>query len=273
MEHSPTRDTEAFNRRLPDDNWRYHLTTKPVAERIKSVGMSSQVVRIGRPVASPTGAFAVNKSNHLEQKIDEKIIAYLAKVLVCGGTREAIINAPDNYIPFAFDPLGSNELDVPRLVKIEEDVLQRFSNAIGARQTTSTPLARKVARDQATQFAQGFQKQRRTHTITRLASQCVAYQYKIEETITSSHIYFFLPKYAEICYSDYMKNLAGAEAVVLRVNISHLPGLMPDDSEFRAVMTRATVAASNIQFIAEHTSFPQLSYRRDDNNWAPLTQY
>lgn len=257
---------------MSDENWLYHLTAKSIALKVKSVGMTSALTRIGIPVANPQGAFAQNRQKMESAKFEQKLTGYLSDVLSRGCTKEKIKEVRGQYVPFSFVPRGSNEADFPRLTLIENQRLECYVRSIPSLGKPERKKKAQFRRDLAVkQLAQFMLRSDKNHFLARLAVQCVAFGYKIEESITASHLYFLKPRYAVEGYNDYKKHLNAADMVMLRVHKNNVPGLVDDDSDHRAAMTKQTVGPGKIEVMKKLDHFTDLAYRCDAKNWQPLS--
>lgn len=257
---------------MPDKDWVYHLTRKEIALLIKRGGMTTSLSRIGMPVPHPRGAFVQDRQKREPIECQDKLKEYLCHFLACGCSMEQVEQAQDLYIPFNFVVQGSNEADIPRLEQIETQYIERFKEMVPnvGRYNENKYFA--AGRDfRVASKANDMLIRNKNHFLVRLAVQFVSYKFKVEETITASHVYFLKPgKNAESGYNDYKKHLGDATIVVLRVRKIDVPSLVQDDSEGRAMMTDKPVSPNIIQVMVNHDDFTKEDYRIDDKNWQPL---
>lgn len=259
---------------MSDADWRYHLTSRAVAQKIKSVGMSSNLSRIGMPVAAPKGAFNQDRQKKEADKQKAKLVEYLGALLARGAAADAISNSVKPFAPLAFTPVGNNGVDTPKLTQLEKQALQTFAQSLQGLGPDNWRKAGEFRRKKETQdLADTLLRSKKNHFLARLAVQVVSFTYKIEETISSSHIYFFLPQYAEDCYRDYTKHLNTNDLVMLRVHKNDINGLVQDDSEFRAVMTKNNVAPSKIQVLTQLNQFTNTVSRSNNANWVAIANW
>lgn len=257
---------------MPDRDWVYHLTRREIALIIKRGGMTTSLSRIGMPVPHPRGAFVQDRQKREGTECQEKLRDLLAHVLACGVAKETIEQKPGQYFPFTMFVQGSNEIDIPGLEGVESLYLERYKKLLPNVKPfnenkyfeygTSVPVR---------SMANTMLIRDKNHYLTRLAVQLVSYRFKIEETITASHIYFLKPgDDAKSGYRDYRQHLGDANIVVLRVLKADIPDLIQDDSEGRAMMTARPVHPDLIQVMVNHDDFPKEDYRTDDKNWQPI---
>lgn len=256
---------------VPDAAWVYHLTRKEIALIIQRGGMTTALSRIGMPIPHPRGAFVQDRRKREGGECHEKLKMYLATYLAYGCTLDDVEQGDKQYVPFNLVIQGSNDVDIPKLDQIEEKYLERFKEAL--------PKLQKYDANKFFQSGKNFLVEsrastmlirNRNHYLTRLAVQYVSYRFKIEETITASHIYFLKPQDAKSGYRDYRSHLGDATIVVLRVKKANLTNLVQDDSEGRAMMTDRPVLPAVIEVMVNHDNFPDEDYRIDDRNWQPL---
>lgn len=257
---------------MKDAKWVYHLTRKEIALIIQRGGMTTSLSRIGMPIPHPRGAFVQDRRKREGGECYERLKMYLATYLAHGCTLDDIEQADKQYVPFNLVIQGSNDADIPKLDQIEEKYLERFKEAL--------PKLQKYDANKFFQFGKNFLVEgrastmlirNRNHYLTRLAVQYVSFRFKIEETITASHVYFLKPgKDAVSGYRDYKSHLGDATIVVLRVHKDNLPDLVQDDSEGRAMMTSRLVLPTVIEVMEHHDNFPDEDYRCNVQNWQPL---
>lgn len=256
---------------MSEADWRYHLTSKTIAQKIKTAGMKSTLTRISAPVAAPTVAFNQDRLSNEATKQKAKLGEYLANFLARGASLETLTGSKKPFTPLAFTPVGDNGLDTPKLTQMEKQALTTFAQALMGLGREDWRKAREWrAKPQVTQAADQLLRSNKNHYLARLAVQVVAFTYKIEETITASHIYFFLPQYAEVCFRDYSKHLNSRDLVMLRVHKTKIPGLIQDDSEFRAKMTKSTVLPDAIEVMSNVSQFENKITRTNDANWVAI---
>lgn len=256
---------------MSESDWRYHLTSRAIAQKIKSVGMSSNISRIGMPVAAPKGAFNQDRLTKEPEKQKQKLLEYLGNFLARGVALDVLRNNTTKFSPLPFTPTGNNEVDTPRLSTLETQALGTFERSLRNLTKSDWRKAKEWRGKSEVQLAaENLLRSNKNHFLVRLAVQMVAFTYKIEETITSSNIYFFLPKYADVCFRDYTKHLNTNDLVVLRVHKTKLVGEIADDSEFRAVMTPNNVAPANIEVMQNTAQFTNQAHRTNNSNWQPI---
>lgn len=258
---------------MRDAAWYYHLTNKWVAQKIKVGGMTSAVDRIQMAVANPNGAFVQDRKKKEAGRQKEQLVKYLADYLSRGCAETDITGAVGVYDPFRMELQGSNAEDIPALSEIELEYLTVYEQLLPTLSNRNLQAARFQRKKKSVQdLAEHMLRNSKSHFLVRLAVQYISFAYSIEEKITSSHIYFLQPRFAEDGYSDYSKHLNSADVVMLRVNKDNLVGLIQDDSDFRAVMTPNRVAPDVIEVMEQHTQFGNVDYRCDEQNWKPISE-
>ncbi|QRK05068.1 hypothetical protein JQX13_33345 [Archangium violaceum] len=266
---------------MRDSAWLYHLTTRKVALLIKDHGMTSELMRSGRAVAHPQGAFAKDRREREPKSTNNKLKAYLCDILSRGVSMDQIREEKGQYQPFVFEPQGSNEVDNPKLDGLEKGKFLSYVRLLLPNEGQVNRARRlRLGRDpEVEKAAKDMLLKDKSHFLVRLAIQYVACRFDIEETITASHIYFQKPEYAAYCYDDYKKKLGDVPMVVLRVRKADVSLLVADDSDFRAMMTRHRVGAELIQLMEAHETtkeqpgFKDLNYRCNASNWIPLLSW
>ena len=254
---------------MSESDYLYHLTTKTLAFKIKSGGLASALNRIGQAVANPHGAFAQNREEMEATKFKQKIMAYLGNVLSRGATERMIKEVKGQYVPFAFTPTGSNH-DHQKLTEIETGMLADYARLIHGLGPPNVARASHLRKQWSVEcLAEDLRYGDKNHFLARLAVQVVAIGYKIEETITASHVYFLKPLYAVGGYAEYRAHLNAVDLVMLRVLKSQV-STTPDDSDYRAEMTTDTVGPDKIEVMESHDRFTEEAYRCDEKNWKPL---
>ncbi|HEY0601539.1 MAG TPA: hypothetical protein VGD58_01450 [Herpetosiphonaceae bacterium] len=252
---------------MKDADWLYHLTRKNVALIIQKGGMTSALTRIGLPVANPRGAFVNNRKAKEEGEFQQKLKGYLTEMLRYGASKEQILQTKGVYVPFNLIIQGSNDYDVPRVDNIEKLYLDRYKGLLLIHGNKEVKLKKDPTLEEMSQMMLVVDK---NHFLSRLAVQYVAHRNNIEEAITASHVYFLKPDSAVDGYKDYKKHLNSNDIVVLRVHRDNLPGLVDDDSDFRAKMTDRTVPPNVIEVMVNHDNFADEDYRSNAQNWQPL---
>ncbi|HEY0738529.1 MAG TPA: hypothetical protein VGD69_26665 [Herpetosiphonaceae bacterium] len=256
---------------MKDADWLYHLTRKEVALIIKRGGMTTALSRIGMPVPHPKGAYVQNRKKKEETEFQQQLRGYLVDLMAHGYTREQILAVRDNYLPFHVVLRGSNEHDVWRVDAKEKEYLAQFRESLPGQAKYDRAKFNQAKKDiNVEMLANTMLIRNKNHFLARLAVQYVTYRNNIEEIITASHIYFLKPKDVHIPYNDYKKHLGDTTVVVLRVHKDNLPGLVQDDSEARAMMTKIPVLPNVIQVMENHEKFIDENYRSDARNWQPL---
>jgi hypothetical protein len=259
---------------MSDANWLYHVTTKQIAKKIKTDGMTSALTRIGTAVANPKGSFAQNREKMERQKFEQRLKGYLIDILSRGCKEDIIKGVKGQFVQLNFVPQGNLAVDTQKLDNMDKQELEKYIKLLPKLGKPDPVKRRQFSKDSnVEQLAQSMLQADKNHFLSRLAVQYWAYRYKIEETITASHVYFLKPKYAEDGYGDYQKHLGGAEIVVLRVQRKDLKNLVDDDSDFRAEMTKETVEPGLIEVMVNHQNFKNMNYRCDAKNWQALTSW
>lgn len=288
-----------LDKAAPDAEWMYHTTSKAIAKKIKTQGLKSALLRIGRAAAAPTGAFAKDRQKHEQKECLNRAIEIIRALSGAPHklTLEEIGDSEVPYDPFDFKCSGSVD-DNGKLEKLKKQMIVAYAkDLLKVRQAAKkdkqgpankpTPVNKDTTARLAevllgieqvqynsakwaqvvTKFEEGSAN--RNHYVVRFAVQLMAYKYLIEEEITSSHIYFLKPECAEDGYKDYTKNVPKADRVVLRVRKDVIPPkeLLPDESEGRALMTRVAVKPEDIEIIDEAEQFISDDYRCDAVNW------
>jgi len=268
---------------VADADWFYHLTRREIARRIKINGMTTAETRIGIRVANPVGAFNQNRKENEAEKQEQKLREFLSDIVCripqydlnkCRNTLATITNTPGAYAPFTYNPQGSNAVDVPALENLVNQRLNQYRvlvNLNGPRSGQVLRGLRNVA--EIRNCATDLLRNRKAHFLSRLAVQAVAFQYKIEETITAGHVYFLKPQDAVVGYNDYARHLNANEIVVLRVNQANIVDRVPDDSDHRAVMVPRTVPANVLEIMANCANFTNINYRTTGANWQALRDW
>ena len=259
----------------PKNEWLYHLTRKSIALKIEEKGMTPAKTRIGRPVAPHTGAFAQNRRKVEHQKQKDRLAGYISQVTARGGSMENIKKTQGHYDRFEFTPDGNNDTDQPRLTSLEESRLKEYYNQVGATKKNDSYKFRQSQKDPAVkELAESLLSSNKNHFLARLAVQYESFRFKIEETITSNHIYFFTDRDATSLYKTYKDHLNTNDIVVLRVLKKDVRGLEKDRSDPRpgTMMTTETVSPDRLEVMVNHTQFPSDSARHEPSNWEPLSQ-
>ncbi len=259
---------------MKDAKWLYHLTITNIAEKIKHYGMTSAKTRIGRAVANPQGSFAQNRKKMEQEKSKTRLVNYLAEFLARGCPIEKLKLTSGKYTPFAFTTTGKNQ-DFIELSRIETEALKQYALKFPKIKEKAAwrDIKKFKGKEEVKEMAEFLLRSNKNHSLARLAVQYTAFSYKIEETITASHLYFLMPKYAKDGYTDYIKHLRSSEIVILRVKKVKVMGLKQDDSDFRALMTEITVPPDLLEIMEDHTDFHDEDYRSDAKNWKKLTDW
>jgi hypothetical protein len=259
---------------MSDADWRYHLTSRTIAQIIKTAGISSNLSRIGIPVAAPKGAFNQDRLSKEADKQQAKLVQYLAEFMARGTSADVLSKNNKLFVPLAFTPVGNNAVDTPKLTQLEKQSLATFAQSLHGLGPDNWRKAKELrGKKETTQLADKLLRSNKNHYLARLAVQIVSFTYKIEETISSSHIYFFLPKYADACYRDYTKHLNTNDLVMLRVHKDNITRAVQDDSEFRAVMTRNKIGPEVIEVMSQINQFTNLAARCNDANWVAIRNW
>ncbi|HEX6291890.1 MAG TPA: hypothetical protein VFZ66_22080 [Herpetosiphonaceae bacterium] len=256
---------------MKDADWFYHLTRKQVALIIKQGGMTSAVHRIGRAVPHPFGAFVQNRKKKEASEYQQKLKGYLIDLMARGCSEGTLRRTRGVYVPFTLVLRGSNEDDVPRVDQLEAQYLNQYKRLLPNLGQFDRPTFNKLKKDVLVdELVNDLLVRDKNHFLARLAVQYVTYRNNIEEMITASHVYFLRPGCAVDGYNDYKKHLDSNQIVVLRVHKDNLPGLVDDDSDYRAVMTERIVPANVIEVMQNHDNFTNEDYRSNAQNWQPL---
>jgi|GEM_PF-4573199 len=261
--------------------WLYHITATKLLPTLKTNGLKSAYTRTGSLEASPDGSFVKDREANMPGKIDKKVHEFVAKLLVAGYNREAIKNTLGQYQPFVIaltSSIDDNikvsdqekeklEQYVALLTKAESDPVIKNMNQ--AKQKINVSSVAKNLEVQAVSTGIALQS---THYLSQLARQYVEYTYKVEEYITAKHIYFFMEKYADVCFRDYTKHLRNPSSV-LRIKETDVPGVVQDMSEFRGKMTPENVPPGVIQVLNGGVDFLSSPQRSQDANWKSLSSW
>jgi hypothetical protein len=258
-----------------DGQYLYHMTSGSTVRFIADKGLRSSLLRMGMANASPSGAFEIDRKNNIEGKIQLKLHGYLLKLRSLDITAETISNTLGLYQLFTIATTGDNT-DHITLDNIEKSRLEEYCRLCG-KQLVDTASQRsrlfKLRNDPSIrQLANSMIAAKKTHYLSRLATQVAAFKHRIEETITASHVYFFKPDDADTCYNDYSKNFTTG-FVILRAKYADLTGLVADEAEGRAVRTRDAVQVDKLEILIDRNNpaqFKQLDFRCNAANWRKL---
>lgn len=275
---------------MNDLNYYYHLTSKPLALLIKDNGMKSQVMRTGSNRAHPAGSFAKDRQKREMGRVVGELSTYVKRIILSGYTENQISeNKGQAYLPMQFTLIGENLTDVPLVESKREEKIKQYYAWL-----PKLPLKKKkwiqpvLTRKPKTREELALMKQRKEaeterynafvlsiltdkcHCLGNLARDYISARYTIEELITTSHIYFAKPEYAEDAYTTYKQHIAG-EQVMLRVKKEHVVNSEDDDSDYRAVMTKNSVAPEYLEVMTQASNMIGMNNRCDPSNWMPLS--
>lgn len=260
----------------------YHLTSKSVGLLIKKNGMQSLLTRTGSNIAAPDGSFYQERKQKEAERRTSQLATYIFKLISQGYTEEQIIHTKgESYLPMQLVLIGSNKADIPKLEENEKQKLESYyaclpAPSVDGKSKVKTPMQRetiaqkKAKKDKLYVTARSILNGDSSHFLGKLATDYISNRYRIEELITTSHIYFIKPEYLDIAYRDYTKRIPG-EQVMLRVKKTNMTDVVNDDSEFRAVMTKSPVAPNYFDVMTDLSKIIGVQNQSNPSNWMPLS--
>ncbi len=257
----------------------YHLTTRNAALKIKTEGLQSSEVRLGRAVANPAGAFAKNREAMEPKKRTERLKRDLAVLLFAGATVEQLLSVKIDETPITeYRPLGiDSSTDLLALDEAADAALENFKARVPT--IANKPLVAtgamflKVWRGAEVAKAVPMFQARMTHFLTRLSVQFAQLHYRVEELQTATHVYFSKPEDAVALYPTYKKHLGGnVPLVVLRVDLDNVAWEV-DASQGGAIKVKNGVDAALLEVMEQHERFAEEAWRNSPQNWKPLSAF